>query len=228
MVAYKKLFTLFALILSFQVIASQANFLDFDDMADREEFKTETIKASEKVIDFDEMADKEEESISEQKTIDFDEMADREDEIVKQVDSITENFSEESYSPEAQQMIKNLEAHMGEGWGLSDTCKTELLQLTSVINVIKNATGNEEKIFYGAKAIVEKFPGLEANCSVPLPTVNTNNWSFEKFKQAKCAISGISFAASASTCLHGGIFSCASALASLKSLADCIKLVNMN
>jgi hypothetical protein len=219
MVSFTKLFTLFALVLSFQVIASQENFLDFDMMADREEnITTPVISTS-----------------TESKEINFDEMADREDQVTEVInnnnnESTTsiENMTEESLSPEAQRMIENIESHLGYGFGLSEVCKNELLGLKLVIDVIKSASGADEKIFYGVKTIVDKFAGLKANCSVPLPIISTANWSFEKFKQAKCAIAGVSFAASASTCLSGGIFSCAAALSSLKSLATCVKLVNMS
>jgi hypothetical protein len=64
---------------------------------------------------------------------------------------------------------------------ISQECKDEISSLKSIIQVIEDSHGSDEIIFNATKDLVNHFPGLREKCGVPLPTINTDNWSLEKF-----------------------------------------------
>ncbi len=106
---------------------------------------------------------------------------------------------------------------------ISKECKDELVSMKSVIDAITQAHGTDEMIFYAAKDVVNHFPGLKANCKIPLPTIDTSKWDLEKFKKYKCALEVVTFATTAGACIDGVFISCAKALKSLVTLGKCIK-----
>ena len=107
---------------------------------------------------------------------------------------------------------------------IPEACKNELISLKSVINVIISSHGTDEIIFYATKDLVDHFPGLNQNCKIPLPTINTKNWKIEEFKKYKCALEVVTFATTATACIEAGVVvSCGKAIASLISIGRCIK-----
>jgi hypothetical protein len=135
---------------------------------------------------------------------------------------------EETYEIEKDELSQDTEyllqvVQSGLQGVIPEACKNELISLKSIIVVIKKSSGTDEIIFYSAKDLVNHFPGLRANCKIPLPNISTDNWSFEKFQKYKCGISAISFAVNTAACIEGGIAACAKAVAEIKSIAECIK-----
>lgn len=126
---------------------------------------------------------------------------------------------------EAGELAKSVEGRMNNltGW-ISDDCKAELVSLKSIVQIIKEHAGSsDEIIFYSVKDLVDHFPGLREHCKVPLPTINTTNWDFEKFKKYKCSITAISFAVETVECVDGIVWQCVKGLKNLYSLGICIK-----
>jgi len=120
-----------------------------------------------------------------------------------------------------EKLIENTEENLQ---GIFPTaCLNELKSLKSIITTIKNSKGTDEIIFNAAKDLVNHFPGLSAQCHIPLPIIDTSKWDFEKFKKYHCAISAFSFATSAAACLDGGIFACGKAILGLIEVAKCLK-----
>ena len=135
------------------------------------------------------------------------------------------DFEEEANRIDAQMYLESIDKSLEMFIGISSECKNALINLKSVIEIIKNNQGTDEKVFYSVKEIVNNFPSLKSNCKIPLPEINTSNWDILKFKKMKCSISAVTFAVNASVCLNGGFMSCAKALAGIKGLGDCIKLI---
>jgi hypothetical protein len=106
---------------------------------------------------------------------------------------------------------------------IPEECKEELISMKSVIEAITKATETDEMIFNAAKDIVNHFPGLKEKCKIPLPTIDTSKWDYEKFKKYHCVTEVVAFAGSASACYGGAYIACAKALQSLVSIAKCIK-----
>ena len=122
----------------------------------------------------------------------------------------------------AQAIVSNIDDNLNSSLFPAE-CKEELISMKSVIEAITKATETDEMIFNAAKDIVNHFPGLREHCKIPLPTVDTSKWDYEKFKKYKCTLEVVTFAGSASACYGGALLSCAKALESLVSIANCIK-----
>jgi len=120
-----------------------------------------------------------------------------------------------------EKFIENTEENLQ--WVIPIPCLNELKSLGSIITIIKNSKGTDEVIFNAAKELVNHFPGLSAQCHIPLPKIDTSKWSLEKFKKYHCAISTVSFALSAAACLEGGVFACGKAILGLIKVAKCLK-----
>jgi hypothetical protein len=141
-------------------------------------------------------------------------------ETYSEISDMTGEESQILFNNNAESYINSLN-----GFSIVD-CVKELKKLKSVYDTIKANKGVAEKIFYGTKSLVENFPGLKKNCSIPLPNVDTSKWTVEKFKKVSCTATVItSFAITSSSCVSGSIFLCPAAVSLLGEVSDCIKLL---
>ncbi len=126
---------------------------------------------------------------------------------------------------EVQILFNNdAEAYVNSLNGFSfNNCIKELKKLKNVYNTIKSNKGVTEKVFYGAKSLVDSFPGIKSECSIPLPKIDTTKWTIEGFKKLGCTTVVSSFAVTAASCVGGSIFLCPSAVALIKDFSDCVK-----
>jgi hypothetical protein len=110
-------------------------------------------------------------------------------------------------------------------FNFSEECKTELQSLKSIIEIIKDSHGTDEIIFNATKDLVNHFPGINQKCGVPLPTINTDNWSLENFKKFSCGVKAVTFATTIYACINGVYTKCAKIIVEVKPLIDCVKIL---
>ena len=107
-------------------------------------------------------------------------------------------------------------------------CLNEFKSIASIIFDVLDANGVVEIIFNVIKGVVSHFPGLQASCRIPLPTIDTSKWSLDKFKENHCTERIMSFSQGFMRCISGNFFSCPGAIADLLRVAKCLRDVVVN